>query len=353
MRVQIVNVGKTTKASWHVAPSVVKAKNGNENTVYFLESEDNGTSQKIKIGGNEKNYPLDTKFDGSMVTDHGKVEEGDYTIQSIDLPFSSVFVNPKNLNPYIAGFVDEEDTATRKDRIVVMILGEDHQYIRSNVNHNLAEIICTFRTNNGIACVLQVYQDRFDELVSTSNGNERFPLIKIDTKEGDCYKHIRLELNTSNPYDIALTESFVKKLNVIEKLSSLDGNLEKKRTSRRFMRLSSSWITSTFIYPANKMSSEEISRIINERNISSALDEDVSIHVYPINVDEHGLVIKDNVFEDTINNLTKAKVKAFTLVDCKIPNGYYGDLKPLYIFTCDRSDIDTPAATRLKCFKTN
>lgn len=347
MKVNIITIGKTNHAKWGVGSDEHKVA-GRLVLNYFLESEDKKVLQKIKLGGAAKQFPDDAEFSPANVV-IGDVVTGEngISIQDIELPFGSVFINSKNLNPYLAGLNTDS-----RDRIVILLIGTDYSYIRSNVNHDVGEIICTFHTPNAIACIMRVYEDALDSIKNQEKPAKETSLIMVDTVKDGEFVHFRMNVVTETG-GLKAVQSTIKKPDLIKRLTGIDQKFKIKKTARRFVRYTPSIITSFFVSPIT-MSDEEIGELVNHHPISDALGENIPFTSYQVTVGEDGSIINDENLENVVNSMIENKVKAFTLVGCRALKNQFEPVKPLYIFSMDGTeDVTKDEVAMIKCIKSN
>lgn len=357
MKVNIVTIGSTPHAKWGVKSDMVKI-GGNTFLNFFLQSDDKKVLQKIKIGGGKKEFPHDADFnadDTEIVS--GTIEQDGISIQELELPFGSVYVNPKNLNPYLANY--EEDANCR---LIVLLMGNDYRYLRSNINHELGEIISTFHTPTAVACVIKVYNAVVNEIRDNQNGKKKkdsssaVNVLMVDTVCDNEFTHFRINLDedeNKNEY-VAVTKSFIKKPDLVKRLSSIDKKMTEKKTARRFVRFSDAIITTHLVIPSS-MSQEEAEKIVNMHSASTSLTDSVTYSLYCVDVDEKGFIIENETLTSVLDTMVENKVKALTLIKCRVNRDSFGRVRPLYIFSFDSTeDVSKPDNVKpIKCVKSN
>lgn len=344
MKVNIITIGKTNHSKWNIGSEFIKVA-GNNNLSYFLESEDKKVLQKIKLGGNANKFTNDINFVPESVVVNDLVTDGEISTQEIDIPFNSILVNPKNLNPFLA---DYNPDMTTKNRIVILLLGTDYSYIRSNINHDIGEIICTFHTPSSIACIISV-----NDKVLKGFEVEETSLIMVDTKKKNNFTHFRVNMATGSD-DIKVIKSVIKKPDLVKRLESIDQKFTENKVNRRFVRYTSSLITSYYICPSN-MSMDDLQALIDHHPISDTLDVNIPFASYQVNVDERGSIINDSDLAAVVEDMKNQKVKAFTLIGCRSARNQFDTVKPLYIFSLDATeDVTNDEDVKLlKCIKSN
>jgi len=339
MKITIVTIGTAPHASWGVTSETVKVS-GSDKLYHFLESDDKKVLQKIRLGGNPKDYPNDTDFTQESATVGDVVTTGDISIQNIEIPFGRVIVNSKNLNPCLVGY----DTDCEDD-LAIVLLGNEYSYIRSNINHSVGEIICTFHTPTVIACVIRLSRVDIANETDVSNTSP-LSLLMLDTSRDSIFYHFRLVADAG---ELKVINSIVKKDTLISRLKNINEKFRTTNVKRRFVRHTTQFITASFICPSS-ISQKDIQDLIIDHGISDALDG-VPVSIYPVNVDENGVIVKDEKFDFVIDTMKTQKVKAFTLIGCKTGKDYFAELKPLYIFGVDV--VDSEDISIVKCIKSN
>ena len=349
MNISIVTIGNTNHAAWTVKEDTFKAGT-KEVKNYFLQSADSKVLQKIKFGGEYNTYPEDANFNireynSTDIIKYGKDDE--VSIQTLKVPFKRVFINPKNMNPYLAGY----GTFESNDRLVVLLLGTNYKYIRSSINHELAEVICTFHTQTAIGCVIRVSENK---IPTGKDSDMETPIIMIDTIVEKNFFHFIVNHEKSEDEfgnDVSVVRSKIKNKNIITKLTQLNDQIKSKKIGRRFVRFNSALITSCYVV-SNSMDENKVIDFLNEKEVSEVIEDTVSFIMYKVNVDEKGYIIKDDFFKEVVLEMKKRKVKAFTLVGCKLQKNTFVDVKPLYIFSIDETDSLNPPKS-IKCVKSN
>ena len=280
------------------------------------------------------------------------------SIQELELPFGSIYVNPKNLNPYLANF--EQDA---NSRLIVLLMGNDYRYLRSNINHELGEIISTFHTPTAVACVIKVYNAVVEEIkaAKAEENKKKEPsknvnVLMVDTVCGDEFTHFRINIDEdefNNEY-VAVTKSIIKKPDLIKRLSNIDKNMTNKKTVRRFVRFTDSIITTHIVIPST-MTQEEAEKFLNMHSASNSLTDSATYSLYCVDVDEKGFIIDNDTLNDVLDTMVENKVKAITLIGCRMNKDSFGRVKPLYIFSFDSTeDVSKPESVKpIKCVKSN
>ena len=356
MRVSIVTIGSTNHSEWSVGSDTIKI-GGKDHLNYFLESKDKKVLQKIKLGGNLKDYPNDNQFNTEMISSSGVNTDGEISVQEMTIPFGKVFVNPKNMNPYVAGLHE-----SNRDRLIILLLGTDYTYVRSNINHSIGEVICTFHTSTSIACALRVSEARLEDerarvLANLDEGKKPGDInfLMVDTFKDGEFNHFRINISADMANDEHMVvKSTIKNKELIKRLSSIDSKFTNKKVGRRFVRFTPNIITSYFVF-SSKMSEEDMGSFIDRHYISDALDSNIPFLSYRVNTDEKGYVINDDELKSVIEDMKSRKVKAFTLIGCKIAKDTFESVKPLYIFSLDETeDVTNPNDVKtIKCIKSN
>lgn len=355
-------------------------KRSRENNIpkYYIESDDKKILQKIKIG-----YPFDTTFDPNLAS-VGEMHKDDFISQQmIQMPYMHIYTNPRTLNLFLADAVVEDDHIMHSDYvdhnsqngIVILILDREYRYIRSSVTEDLGEIISTFNTDQLIGCIILLNNEGIKNIPTLKNtldmqngSKESFHenVLCCDTKFGDDYIHIRLNISTDEdsvtylyPVISETCMNRIKNPMIIEKLdkmlwNTLDNSKINKR-ERRFVRTSKKLITNYVIVPNDLTKSDGLynfSEFLDKHGTSLAVNPDNEIMVLGVNTDENGFIIKDETFDGVISYMKEQKVKAFTIIGCDLKGQLFSVLRPSYIFIMDSTEsVIDDKAKALKCLR--
>lgn len=330
-----------------------KSDKNDVSSVTFLSDPTGEINQKIRLGGVSTYYPYDHIYKTDTAYEYDKSidveslyqtgESGIYT-QIIPVPFSDISVNGINLNPSVVNFNIEVEK--REHDMIIVHLDKSFKYIRSLVEFEYGEVVSTFHTKTGIGCVIKTNVNAIKDAVANSEHGE-VTLMMMDTFYKDKFIHLRLWATDSNNGEIVITTSEVKSDKLVPRLNALNEKLEERPIMRRFLRSCPNFITNTVICPTN-ITEEEASEIFERRGFTDVNSGNVVLR--KVNVDESGYIIMDDVFKKTEEALSRAKIKAITLLNCKGRISTFNDLNPLYIFICD----ETQGVSKvIRCIKTN
>lgn len=341
MYINVVSIG--TNSNIHSIWELSQNTNTNitlKKNCYFFESSDSKVLQKIKIGGPDKMFPSDFHYAGNYNILNAGYITPEIHVQTFEFPFGKVYVNPKNLNPFIAGFEDNESS----DRLIVVLLGKEFQYIRSATNHSVGEIISTFTTPDSIGCIIKVSEEDFDKVVDEKLSQtetakvEDINVLTFDVFDGKHFKHFRVNLRGyKDMNEVDVVESTIKNVNLIKRLKQLNDRYGGNIHGRRFVRFTTKLITSAFIVPYNLVDAVE-EQVLDKHGMSDAVPADTEFMLFGVNVDEDGKIKNDKELKKVREGLKANKFKAFTLIGCKLTKSTFEKNNPLYIFSLDETE---------------
>lgn len=340
MNVSIVSIGDSCQSEWVVKSKEGVTKKGSTYETYYLESSDTSILQKIRIGSTKSQKDKEYHLEKGQQPKGKKMTMGihkNILVQTIELPFTEVRVNPLNLNPYIGNY----NTSEKSDKMVILLIGnKDYRYIRSKcIDDNKISIISTFRTEDVIGCVLRVSEDFTGEDIFTINA----------VKDEKC-EFIKLVLNKETS-EVEVADSIIKNPAIVKNLESIDKRFERDNVSRRLLRTSKQLICTNFITP---LPFEEAKEIILKYAFDDAIDFDMfKVNIFTVNVDDKGLIINDDVLKNRVKTLKRDKVKSLCLVNCKLDKTTFKDVRPLYLFTIDKTDVVSKKDYFIRCMKSN
>lgn len=340
MYINVVSIGTNANvhSDWGLCQHTQTNITVNRNA-YFFESCDKNVLQKIKIGGPDKMFPSDFHYGGK----HNLLSTGyiapEIRVQTYEFPFGKVYVNPKNLNPFIAEF-EEEST----DRLIVVLLGKEFQYIRSATNHSVGEIISTFTTPDSIGCIIKVSEEDFDKAVDKELSRpetvkiEDINVLTFDVFDGKDFKHFRVNLRAHKDVnEVNVAESTIKNANLIKRLKLLNDRYGGNIHGRRFVRFTTKLITAAFIVPYSLVDVVE-EQVLDKHGMSDVVPADTEFMLFGVNVDEDGKIQNDKELKKVREGLKFNKFKAFTLIGCKLTKSTFEKNNPLYIFSLDETE---------------
>ena len=340
MNVSIVSIGDSCQSEWIVKSKEGVTKKGSTYETYYLESTDSSILQKIRIGSSKSQKDKEYHLLKGQQPSGKRIITGihkNISVQTIELPFTEVRVNPLNLNPYIGNYDKGEKT---DNMIILLISNKDYRYIRSKcTNDEKISIISTFRTEDIIGCVIRISADFNDEDIFT-----------INAVKDNKYEFIKLVLNKETS-KIEVADSVIKNPAIIKNLESIDKRFERDNVSRRLLRTSKQMICTNFITP---LPFEEAREIILRYEFDDSIDfEMFPVNIFTVNVDEKGLIINDETLKSRVKTLKQDKVKSLCLVNCKLDKTTFKDVRPLYLFTIDKTDVVSKKDYFIRCMKSN
>lgn len=341
--------------SWEVYSQEITGKNNIPQKTWFLGDSKSSSSQKIKLGGTGKGYAMDEAFlkstDEEILANitFGEVEAMDHGwVQTITVPFSRVHVNSKTLNPYV---VDHLETDDFSQSLIVVQLDKEYSLIRSSCKDPFSEVICTFHTTDFVGAVLKVSDTEYHAMEK----EDQIPILMVDTENTTTkkFEHFRIIYDTKSPIVI---QSTIRNASMITSLKKIDQALSSFSKGRRFTRYSKYLITANLLIP-NTYDNDKLMKCLENYDASSVLGIDPKFIVHLVPVKENGEIDVDSKeFATVVNTLVENRVKAVTLLNCKIPpkanctGSLWQKARILYLFMCDTThEVIKP----LKCLKTN
>lgn len=341
MNVSIVSIGDSCLSEWIVKAKEGVTKRGSTYETYYLESSDPSILQKIRIGSTKSQKDKEYRLEKEQQPEGKRVIMGihkNIMVQTLELPFTEVRVNPLNLNPYIGNYDKSSD---KSDKMVILLIGnKDYRYIRSKcTNDEKISIISTFRTEDVIGCVLRVSEDFTGEDIFT-----------INVVKDEKFEFIKLGINKETS-EVEVADSIIKNPAIIKNLEAIDKRFERDNVSRRLLRTSKQMICTNFISP---LPFEEVKEVILKYEFDDAIDFDMfPANIFTITVDEKGLIVNDDKLKEIVKKLKQDKVKSLCLVNCKLDKTTFKDVRPLYLFTIDKTDVVSKKDYFIRCMKSN
>ena len=342
MNVSIITVGGK-HTPWEIIKDTVTIGK-KELSQFFLQSQDPKVLQKIKLGEafNSKEDNEFKELSPKKVVDESNTL--DIVIQNFNLDFNKIYINTKNMNPYVV----KEPKRKCDERLVILMLDNSYAYIRSTINSTIGEAICTFHTEKSIAVCIKVTESEFQKYLT---GSEFVKLITFDVLNKGSFYNFSVNLHKEG---VSVKKSKHRKKATCNHLSELNEQYKSKKVGRRFVRFSDKLITTAYISSIDFHDTTE--NLINKYPLSDVILEDSPIFLYDVNIDDKGFIIRDEIFENVIDDMKKKKIKSFTLSGCKLRKETFEDIKPLYIFSFQETEKlseEEIEIQTLKCVKSN
>ena len=316
--------------------------------VWTLRSE--GRLEFLKSNALERRIRLSRRrsttyyFNSETVEEYNKntiadiVHESKTIVDIDDMELSgSLEINPRTLSATI--FVDSVEAHDNDVDMVIVSMGEDYQFIRSNC-HDEVQIINTFREFGKCGCMIAYQRTLINEVGNSEHGY--ITLMKIEALgPNNEFMHYEVILT---PAGIRYIASEIKSKVLIQKLDDIHRKIQQNRRGF-FVKLTNPGILcdslhllrGDMICLCNPEDESVVHDVINKENYD----------IMPMTITQEDLDDVDSTErQKLIDRLKDDKCRAIVLYNMAISKSVMKDLRLLYIFKIGETG-------NLKTIKTN